>query len=134
MKTKGASCNKLLPRPIRREQSQQKLSTFGIMSDVSLSYIRYMVEQLIGQGFLERSGEYLILTLTPSGMQLLRGKVTPVLAKPMIVTKKGNFPKAQSKKRKRLGWGGYGFISAIAGEKINTCSKEKSSGLCYLWR
>ena len=36
----------------------QRLEAFGAMSQESLAFIRYMIEQLIGQGFLKREGNF----------------------------------------------------------------------------
>ncbi len=65
-----------------------ELPRFGTMSDESTSFIRYMIEQLIGQGFLERVGEFFSLTVTAKGEQLLDGDIAPVLAKPLMQQKK----------------------------------------------
>ena len=60
---------------VTRWRHQRNLS-FGKMSMESLVYIRYMLEQLVGQGFLNREGEYSTLSLTDSGRQLLRGEAS----------------------------------------------------------
>ena len=57
------------------------LSTFGLLGQYRGSDIRAWIEQLVGQKFLTSSGEYPVLELTASGWQVLRGEVTPVLAK-----------------------------------------------------
>ena len=44
----------------------QGLSTFGLMADESVAFLRYMIEQLIGQGYLRREGEFSTLSLTDS--------------------------------------------------------------------
>jgi ATP-dependent DNA helicase RecQ len=83
----------------------QALSTFGLMGDESLAYIRYMIEQLIGQNFLRREGEFSTLSITESGRELLRGKQTPVLAKPLVAAKKKEIAqKTRAKKEKE--WAG----------------------------
>ena len=64
------------------------LSTFGLMANESVAFIRYMIEQLIGQDFLRREGEFSTLSLTDSGRKMLRGELTPVLAKPLVAAKK----------------------------------------------
>jgi len=61
---------------------------FAAMSGQTLIFIRYLIEQLIGQGFLERQGEYDTLALTDLGQQLLNGRITPILAKPLVAEKK----------------------------------------------
>ncbi len=77
------------------------LSTFGLMANESVAFIRYMIEQLIGQDFLRREGEFPTLSLTECGRELLRGKRTPVLAKPLVAAKKKEIArKGRAKKEK----------------------------------
>jgi ATP-dependent DNA helicase RecQ len=64
------------------------LSTFGLMANESLAFIRYMIEQLVGQDFLQREGEFSTLALTDSAKKALRGEVSPVLIKPLVAAKK----------------------------------------------
>jgi ATP-dependent DNA helicase RecQ len=64
------------------------LSTFGLMADESVPFIRYMIEQLVGQGYLRREGEFSTLSLTDSARKILRGELTPVLVKPLVAAKK----------------------------------------------
>jgi len=64
------------------EQGHDKLSTYGLLKDESLRTIRDWIEQLVGQEFLAKTGEYNTLTVTDLGRQLLRGEVTPRLLKP----------------------------------------------------
>ena len=61
-----------------------KLSTYNLLGNESASAVRIWLEQLISQNFLQRTGEYNILTLTPSGRDLLRrnGTVTLTRAAP----------------------------------------------------
>jgi ATP-dependent DNA helicase RecQ len=75
------------------------LSTFGLMADESVPFIRYMIEQLIGQGYLQREGEFSTLSLTDSARKILRGEVTPVLVKPLVAAKKKEV--AQKGRRKK---------------------------------
>lgn len=58
------------------------LSTWGLLSDESIRTIRDWTEQLVGQGYLEKVGDYHVLNLTAEGWQLLRGEATPRLLKP----------------------------------------------------
>lgn len=55
-----------------------QLSTYNLLGNESVVNVRTWVEQLVSQGFLERTGEYHILRLTPAGRDLLKrkGKVT----------------------------------------------------------
>ena len=66
----------------------QRLSTFGLMANESVAFIRYMIEQLVGQGHLRREGEFSTLSLTDSAREVLRGELTPVLIKPLVAAKK----------------------------------------------
>lgn len=79
----------------------QHSQSFGAMANESLFFIRYMIEQLIGQGFLKRKVEYSTLSLTDSGRRLLRGEVTPILAKPLLAKKKKEISGRQKEKRIR---------------------------------
>ena len=64
-----------------------QLSTYGILADVPQQTIRDWIEQLVGQDFLKKEGEYLDLKITPQGWELLHGKATPKLLKPAAPTK-----------------------------------------------
>ena len=75
------------------------LSTFGWMANESVAFIRYMIEQLIGQGFLRREGEFSTLSLTDSGRKMLRGELTPILAKPLVAAKKKEITRRGRKKK-----------------------------------
>ncbi len=82
-----------------------RTESFASMSGESLVYIRYMIEQLTAQGFLKREGEYSTLSLTDLGVQLLRGEVTPKLAKPIAAGKKKEI-RARQKEKKNKDWAG----------------------------
>jgi ATP-dependent DNA helicase RecQ len=58
------------------------------MADESVAFIRYMIEQMIGQGYLLRKGEFSTLSLTDSAREVLRGELAPVLVKPLVAAKK----------------------------------------------
>ncbi len=75
------------------------LSTFGLMTNESLTFIRYMIEQLIGQGFLQRESEFSTLALTDAARKVLRGEVSPVLIKPLVAARKKEI--AQKGRRKK---------------------------------
>ena len=77
----------------------EKLSTFGLMKIETKVFIRFMIEQLVGQGFLRREGEYSTLTITEEGMSLLKGRVAPKLAKPATREKKKEIEKKQRSRR-----------------------------------
>lgn len=65
------------------QNGHEKLSTYGLLASESQRTVRDWIEQLVGQGFLQKVGEYQVLEVTPLGWQLLRGDVTPKLLKPV---------------------------------------------------
>ena len=87
------------------QRMHHQLSTFGAMPGVSSSYIRFMIEQLIGQGFLAREGEFSVLALTEDGRKLLRGERAPVLAKPLVAVKKKDIARRRTEKKEKE-WAG----------------------------
>jgi ATP-dependent DNA helicase RecQ len=76
----------------------QRLSTFGLLADQSIGFIRYMIEQMIGQDFLHREKEFSTLSLTDSGRKALRGELTPALVKPLVAAKKEEIAKKRREK------------------------------------
>lgn len=64
------------------ELGHDKLSTYGLLREDGLKTVRDWIEQLVGQGFLEKSGEFNVLEVTESGQQLLKREVTPQLLRP----------------------------------------------------
>lgn len=64
------------------DNGHDRLSTYGLLEDQGLPAIREWIEQLVGQGFLEKTGEYNILQITESGRGLLDGEATPRLLRP----------------------------------------------------
>lgn len=79
----------------------QRLSVFGAMAQESLLFIRYMIEQLIGQGFLVREGEFSTLSVTGLGLQVLKGDIVPALARPLIAKRKKEISGKQKESRKK---------------------------------
>jgi len=77
------------------------LSTFGIIQKESEVFIRYMIEQLVGQGFLSKEGEFSTLLVTDTGKQLLCGELLPILAKPLLGVKKKKVAKMTMERRKK---------------------------------
>lgn len=67
--------------------AHDKLSVFGLLPEESAASLRYMIEQLAGQGFLVREGEYGTLALTEKGRGLLKEASPVILAKPVSVKK-----------------------------------------------
>jgi ATP-dependent DNA helicase RecQ len=81
----------------------QELSTFSLMAGESVTFIRYMIEQLVGQGYLRREGEFSTLALTDSGRAVLRGGLTPVLAKPLVAAKKKEITRKSRQRKEEEG-------------------------------
>lgn len=71
------------------ERGHDALSTHGILAEHPLRVVRDWTEQLVGQGFLEKQGEYNTLGVTESGRRLLRGDVAPRLLKPTHIAARG---------------------------------------------
>ena len=81
------------------------LSTFGLMANESVPFIRYMIEQLVGQGYLRREGEFSTLSLTDSAKKVLRGERAPNLVKPLVAAKKKEITQKTRAKRDKE-WAG----------------------------
>ncbi|MCE9527615.1 MAG: DNA helicase RecQ [Planctomycetales bacterium] len=64
------------------DNGHEQLSTHGLLKEERKGTVREWIEQLCGQDFLFRDGEYRILKVTPSGREVLRGQQTPRLLKP----------------------------------------------------
>jgi ATP-dependent DNA helicase RecQ len=85
--------------PMIEKWEHQKLSTFALLAAETKIFIRFMIEQLEGQGFLERQGEYFTLALTESGRKLLKGETVPMLAKLIVPAKKKDIEKKRRERR-----------------------------------
>lgn len=70
---KGANVQRIL------ENGHDRLSTYGILKEYGKQAIRDWIEQLAGQGYLKKEGEYQVLKVTDAGWDLLRGNSTPRL-------------------------------------------------------
>lgn len=64
------------------DNGHDRLSTYGLLKDHRKNAVREWIEQLTGQGFLAKEGEYRVLRVTPSGRRLLKGEETPRLLQP----------------------------------------------------
>jgi len=64
------------------ENNHHKLSTYSLLSGYSKYTVHDWIEQLTGQGCIEKTGEYNVLTVTPKGWTVLKGQETPRLLKP----------------------------------------------------
>ncbi|MDZ4783649.1 MAG: DNA helicase RecQ [Planctomycetia bacterium] len=69
-------------------RGHDRLSTYGLLREHDKRHIREWIDQLQGQGFLVRAGEYNVLQVTQPGWQVLRGETLPMLAKPHVRERK----------------------------------------------
>jgi len=69
------------------EREHNRLSTWGLLKNEDRRHIREWIEQLVGQGYLDKNGEYSTLSVTEAGWQVLRGHVTPKLLRPKLAEK-----------------------------------------------
>jgi ATP-dependent DNA helicase RecQ len=74
---------------------------FGTMPSESLQFIRYLIEQLVGQNMLERKGEYNTLFTTDLGRRLLKGETKSILAKLPVAKKKKEISVIQKAKKEK---------------------------------
>ncbi|MBX3414817.1 MAG: DNA helicase RecQ [Pirellulales bacterium] len=70
------------------QNGHDRLSTFGLLSDHDQKSVRGWIDQLAGQGMLERVGEYRVLQVTDRGRQVLAGALMPRLLRPASGTRK----------------------------------------------
>jgi len=64
------------------ENGHNELSTYGLLSDIDKRTVHDWIEQLVGQGFLEKAGDYNVLHVSATGRQVLKGEATPRLLRP----------------------------------------------------
>lgn len=63
------------------DYGHDELSTYGILKEHGKPAVRDWMDQLLGQGFLEKYGEYNTLRIPPKGWELLRGNEPVSLVK-----------------------------------------------------
>jgi len=64
------------------DSHHDELSTYGLLSEHTKKRVRDWIEQLVGQGHLEKRGEYNVLRITDRGWRVIRGDETPRLLRP----------------------------------------------------
>ena len=64
------------------ENNHDTLSTYGLLSDYSRHTVHDWIEQLEGQDYLRKVGDYNVLNITEKGLQVLKGNEAPRLLKP----------------------------------------------------
>ncbi|MCK4917139.1 MAG: DNA helicase RecQ [Candidatus Omnitrophica bacterium] len=85
------------------QRKHHDLLIFGAMSEKSEPFIRYMIEQLAGQGFLAKEGEFLTLSVTSVGRRVLSGELSPMLVEPLLIPKKKEIAR-KSRERREIEW------------------------------
>jgi len=58
------------------------LSTYGLLAEHDTRAVHDWIEQLTGQGFLAKTGDYNVLVVTAEGRRVLKGELTPRLLRP----------------------------------------------------
>lgn len=69
------------------QRGHDGLSTFGILKSENKRTVRDWIEQLVGQEFLAKEGEYNVLKVTSAGRRMLKGDQTPQLLRPARPTR-----------------------------------------------
>ena len=64
------------------DNGHDTLSTYGLLSGETKRVVRDWIEQLVAQGYIQKTGEYNVLNVTVRGWHVLKGKETPRLLKP----------------------------------------------------
>ena len=64
------------------EAGHDKLSTYALLGDHPTSVVRDWIEQLVSQGYMTKTGEYNVLSLSETGRGILKGQGAPQLLKP----------------------------------------------------
>jgi ATP-dependent DNA helicase RecQ len=64
------------------ENRHDELTTYGLLADHSRHVVHDWIEQLAGQDYVAKVGEYNVLKLTDKGWGVLNGSQTPRLLKP----------------------------------------------------
>lgn len=65
------------------QNGHDSLSTYGLMSHHTKNNIRDWIEQLVAQEYLEKSEEYMVLSVTKKGWLAIKGEESPKLLKPV---------------------------------------------------
>ena len=78
-------------------KGHDRLSTWGLLREHDKRHVRDWIEQLVGQGFLEKEGEFGVLRLTVDARDVLCGAVTPRLLKPAEAAGRGGRKRKESK-------------------------------------
>jgi len=103
------------------ENGHDKLTTYGLLQHEGKKSVRDWIEQLVGQGYLDKVGEYSLLQVTSTGRDVLKGEETPRLLKP-VEGEAGKSSKKESKVSK-ASWEG---VDKGLFEALRVLRKEKA--------
>ncbi|HEY9854747.1 MAG TPA: RecQ family ATP-dependent DNA helicase, partial [Stenomitos sp.] len=73
---KGSKAAKVL------QLGHDRLSTYGLLAEHAINDLADWIDQLVGHGYLVRSGEFQVLKVTPQGWALLKGEDSVQLTMP----------------------------------------------------
>ena len=103
-----------------KSNGHDKLSTYGLLSDETPQAVRMWIDQLVGQGYLLKIGEYQTLSVSDTGRRLLRRDGNPKLTVP---TK----PKSRRKSPTSVdSWKGVdrGLFDVLRGQRSQLASQS----------
>jgi ATP-dependent DNA helicase RecQ len=64
------------------QNQHDAVTTYGLLQEHSKHTVHDWIEQLVGQGYAEKTGEYNVLRVTEAGWRILKGMESPRLLKP----------------------------------------------------
>jgi len=110
-----------------KQFNHNNIEYFGSMSEVpSIRYIRNIIEQMVGQGFLARDPEYQTLSVTDKGNKIVNGGFIPILAKPSII-KRSREINRERRKRMEEDYEGYDrdLFEKLRKKRADIAQKDK---------
>lgn len=78
------------------QAGHERLSTYGLLREDGLRTVRDWIEQLVSQGFLQKTGEFNVLQVTDAGQRLLKRQVEPQLLRPVEKQRESRTVEAES--------------------------------------
>ncbi|MBL4885247.1 MAG: DNA helicase RecQ [Planctomycetaceae bacterium] len=100
------------------DNNHNQLSTYGLLSEHKKKSVRDWIEQLVGQGCLERYGEYGTIRLTPIARKVFKDEFTPRLLQP------AKSSKTSASKSSRPSQGDLGGPEGLLFEELRKLRRE----------
>ncbi len=97
-----------------RTKRHHELPVWGALSAHHRNDVRDWIEQLVGQGYLRKQGEYNILSVTDTGESVLLGDESPRLLKPAVRKPKG----AQAQRKKTWEGVDMGLVDRLKAKRL----------------